>query len=135
MNEMEGATAIRECGLRVTPQRRAILGAFTGEDNGHLTADEVHAIASRQLPEVSRATVYNVLGEFVRTGLLRLVDGLGAARYDRNTDEDHHHFHCVECERLFDISPPAADKLAAGAPGFVVQRSRVLLEGVCPECA
>lgn len=125
---------LRERGLRVTPQRRAILEVVNEAHDAHLTADEIHARAVAQLPEVSRATVYNVLGEFERVGLLQVVSGLGAARYDRNVDHDHHHFRCLECGRLYDISPPAAAKLSAGIPGFKVQRTHVILEGTCPEC-
>src|SRR3954464_10743498 len=92
---------LRMAGLRVTPQRRAVWAAFSGGENGHLTADDVYELARHELPELSRATVYNSLAELVRAKLLRTVKGFGAVRYDSNLDPDHHHFHCQGCDRLY----------------------------------
>jgi Fur family ferric uptake transcriptional regulator len=129
------AARLREHGLRVTSQRRAILAAFEGGASGHLTAEEVFERARDTLPELGRATVYNTLGELVRVGLLRTVDGLGAQRFDPNLDADHHHFHCVECGGLFDVRPRGADQVALAEHGFQVHSVQILLEGTCPDCA
>ncbi len=126
--------ALRAHGLRVTPQRRAILSVFGG-DGGHLSADQVLERAGEELPELSRATVYNTLGELVRVGLLQRVDGPGATLYDPNLDADHHHFRCRSCDGLFDVHPAGADAVELLDDGFVVQRTQVLLEGLCPSCA
>jgi Fe2+ or Zn2+ uptake regulation protein len=129
------AARMRAAGLRVTPQRRAILGAFAGGATGHLTAEEVYELAGSELPELARATVYNTLGELVRVGLLRSVEGFGAVRYDPNLDESHHHFRCLSCGRLYDVHPSGADQLELTDREFTVERTQVLLEGTCAECA
>ena len=49
---------LRARGLRVTPQRRAILGAFSDGAAEHLSADEIHARAAAVVPELGRGTVY-----------------------------------------------------------------------------
>jgi Fe2+ or Zn2+ uptake regulation protein len=126
---------LREHGLRVTSQRRAILGAFRGGDAGHLTAEEVFERAREELPELARATVYNTLGEFVRVGLLRSVAGPGAQRFDPNLDSTHHHFRCHDCGKLFDIHPEGADGVGLREGGFRVTGVQILLEGTCPGCA
>jgi Fe2+ or Zn2+ uptake regulation protein len=131
----DSASRIRAAGLRVTPQRRAILGVFAGGPNGHLTADEVYERARRTVPEIARATVYNALGELVRAGLLRSVEGFGAVRYDSNLDESHHHFRCLSCGRLYDVYPRAAEQIELDDDLFTVERVQVLLEGTCPTCA
>ena len=130
----DSASRIRAAGLRVTPQRRAILGAFAQGPDGHLTADEVYERARAEVPELARATVYNALAELVRAGLLRSVEGFGAARYDSNLDSSHHHFRCRSCGRLFDVHPRSADQIELDDRGFTVERVQVLLEGSCPEC-
>lgn len=126
---------MRGAGLRVTPQRRAVLETFAAGATGHLTAEEVYERASSELPELARATVYNALRDFVRAGLLRSVDGLGPVRYDPNLDESHHHFHCLSCGGLHDIHPRGAEKVELTDEGFIVERTQVLLEGTCPKCA
>ena len=128
------ASRLREHGLRVTAQRRAILAAFDDPAVGHLSADEVHASVATELPELARATVYNTLNEFVRAGLLRRIDGFGSARYDDAAD-DHHHFRCDGCGRLFDVVPTGAEAVAIGARGFEVERTEILFRGRCPDCA
>ena len=127
---------MREAGLRVTPQRRAVWSAFGSGGDGHLAADEVFARARRRLPELSRATVYNTLAAFVEAGMLQAVESRGAVLYDPNPDPDHHHFRCRGCDRLYDVPVegvggiriPAAEK-------FVVESKTVLLRGLCPVCS
>ena len=127
---------LRAAGLRVTPQRRAVWAAFRGGERGHLTADEVYEVARHELPELSRATVYNSLAELVRAELLQTVKGLGAVRYDPNLDPDHHHFHCQGCDRLYDVHLQTAEHLQLlGEEEFVVDRKSVLFEGYCSLCS
>ncbi len=58
---------LRGRGWRMTAQRRVVAEVLDGE-HVHLTADEVHSRAVAKLPEISRATVYNTLGELVSLG-------------------------------------------------------------------
>ena len=102
----------------------------------HVTADEDYELARRELPELSRATVYNSLAELVRAELLRAVKGFGAVRYDPNLDPDHHHFHCRGCDRLYDVHPQGVEHLRLpGEEGFVADRKTVLFEGYCSLCS
>lgn len=127
---------LREAGLRVTAQRRAVWDAFERAPRGHLTADEVFERAREELPELARATVYNSLSELVRAGMLQVVEGRGALLYDRNLDPEHHHFRCRSCCRLYDVHVEGAESLGVrGQEGFAVEQKRIMLEGICPGCA
>ncbi|MGB3683744.1 MAG: Fur family transcriptional regulator [Rubrobacteraceae bacterium] len=125
---------LREAGLRVTPQRRAVWSTFEGGENGHLTADEVFEKARRELPELARATVYNALGELVRAGLLQMVEGRGATLYDPNPDPNHHHFRCRACDRLYDVQVEGLEKIGVSGEGFDVDRKNITFTGTCPNC-
>lgn len=126
---------LRTAGLRVTPQRRAIWQAFHQGVVGHLTAEEVGARARRVLPELARATVYKVLAELVRAGLLRRFEGQGVVYYDRNVDPDHQHFRCRHCDRLYDVRPVGlVDIELHDGAGFKIERRTVVFEGLCPSC-
>lgn len=127
---------MREAGLRVTPQRRAVWLAFGDGEDGHLAADEVFVRARRGLPELSRATVYNTLAAFVEAGMLQAVESRGAVLYDPNPDPDHHHFRCRGCDRLYDVPVEGVGELRiSGGKEFVVDRTTVLLRGLCPLCS
>ncbi len=125
---------LREAGLRVTPQRRAVWSAFEHGESGHLTADEVFEKARGELPELARATVYNALGELVRAGLLQMVEGRGAALYDPNPDPTHHHFRCQVCDRLYDVHVEGLEELRIIGGGFEVDRKTITFTGTCPDC-
>jgi Fe2+ or Zn2+ uptake regulation protein len=133
LSDVALAQLLRAHGLRATAQRRAIYGLFAGIENGHLSAEEVFQQARAQLPELSRATVYNALGELAEVGLLGVVEGPGPRQFDANVTP-HHHFRCRECNGLLDIAPEKIE-LTLSEQGFEVERSHVLLEGLCPKCA
>jgi Fur family transcriptional regulator, stress-responsive regulator len=129
----DAGDVLRARGLRVTPQRRAILGAFSRDAAEHLSADEIHARASAVVPELGRGTVYAALAELTELGLLAARGSPEPVRYETNT-EPHQHFRCRLCLRLFDVelADPAATGLAAA--GFVVEQIAITAEGACAEC-
>ncbi|NUU25613.1 MAG: transcriptional repressor [Streptomycetaceae bacterium] len=127
---------LRDRGWRLTAQRRVVAEVLNGE-HVHLTADEVHARAGRLLPEISRATVYNTLGELVALGEVLEVSTDGRAkRYDPNARKAHHHLVCTACLTIRDVP---ADAHAAALPeaenfGFAISGVEVTYRGLCPEC-
>lgn len=85
------------------------------------------------MPTLSRTTVYNVLSSLVDAGLTRTVFAQsGEQRYDASV-EDHGHFKCTCCGKLYDFEvevPPVSESL----PGFEVTHTDLFLTGICPEC-
>lgn len=123
---------LRERGLRSTPQRRAILRAFDGGPAEHLSADEVHSRASRELPDLGRGTVYATLAEFTELGLLAAFGTPDPVRYETNT-APHDHFRCRLCLRLFDLDTlKDGDRLVPR--GFIIERVETRAEGTCAAC-
>ena len=131
---MVSSETLRRHGLRSTPQRRAILGAFEGGVAEHLSADEVHARAQQTHPELSRATVYATLAEFTELGVLGAIGAPEPVRYETNA-EPHDHFRCRVCLRHFDLDLPPRDAAGLAPRGFSVERVETRLEGVCADCA
>lgn len=129
---------LRGRGWRLTAQRRVVAEVLDG-DHVHYTADEVHARASERLPEISRATVYNTLGELVSLGEIIEVSTDGRAkRYDPNAHHDHHHLVCSRCGTIRDVHPagnPLGDLPAQERFGFTVTAVEVTYRGICPSCA
>ncbi|MET8299331.1 transcriptional repressor [Streptomyces sp. NPDC006678] len=129
---------LRGRGWRMTSQRRVVAEVLDG-DHVHLTADEVHVRAAQRLPEISRATVYNTLGELVSLGEVMEVSTDGRAkRYDPNAHRPHQHLVCSDCGTIRDVHP-TGDPLT-GLPeeerfGFTVSEVQVVYRGLCPACA
>ena len=129
---------LRVRGWRMTAQRRVVAEVLDGE-HVHLTADEVLARATARLPEISRATVYNTLGELVALGEVTEVSTDGRAkRYDPNAHHPHQHLVCAGCGAIRDVHPegnPLADLPESERFGFTVSEVDVTYRGVCPACA
>ena len=124
---------LRARGLRSTPQRRAILGAFQGGPTEHLSTDEVYARAAESLPDLSRGTVYATLAEFSELGLLSAFGAPEPVRYETNTTH-HAHFRCRLCLRIFDLVSGLQNPEEITDPGFSVERVDTRAEGICAEC-
>jgi len=126
---LDAAARLRTAGLRPTRQRIELVGLLFGAADRHVTAESLHAEASRAGVPVSLATVYNTLHQFTDCGLLRQVV-VDAARsyFDTNTN-DHQHFFVEEDGRLIDI--PGEDIAVAGVPtppkGTTVDRIDVVV--------
>jgi Fur family ferric uptake transcriptional regulator len=129
---------LRERGWRLTAQRRVVAQVLDG-DHVHFTADEIHARAVELLPEISRATVYNTLGELVALGEVLEVSTDGRAkRYDPNAHHAHQHLICESCGTIRDVHPSAdpLGSLPAGERyGFTLSGVEVIYRGLCPACA
>ncbi|CAM5593021.1 Fur family transcriptional regulator [Streptomyces xanthochromogenes] len=128
---------LRGRGWRMTSQRRVVAEVLAG-DHVHLTADEVHGRAAQRLPEISRATVYNTLGELVSLGEVLEVSTDGRAkRYDPNAHQPHQHLVCSQCGTIRDVHPvgdPLDDLPAGERFGFTLAGAEVTYRGLCPAC-
>jgi Fe2+ or Zn2+ uptake regulation protein len=131
------AVALRERGLRVTPQRLFIYRALVELDR-HVSAEEVLAAVNAELPNISLPTVYSTLDLFKELGLVRQLGVTqGAVLYDPRIDS-HHHRICDTCGAIEDIEadPDLERALAtAGEGGFQTDRAEVLVHGRCRDCA
>ncbi|HEY2332436.1 MAG TPA: Fur family transcriptional regulator [Acidimicrobiales bacterium] len=122
---------LRAEGRKVTPQREAVIRVLSGNE-GHPTADAVHAAVVAELPMVSLRTVYQVLNDLSELGEIQAIDvGTGAARFDPNVDP-HHHLVCTVCGRVRDV--PALPVPAVEVGGFVVERAEIVFRGRCETC-
>jgi Fur family ferric uptake transcriptional regulator len=122
---------------RLTPQRRVVAEVLAGE-HIHLTAEQVHELAQRRLPEISRATVYNTLNELVAVGEIGEVDVTdGPKRYDPNVAEHHDHLVCESCHAIRDVPRAGTSPtIAKGArAGYLITGVDVTYRGLCPDCA
>lgn len=110
MNAKEIAGRLSEKGLRVTPQRIAVLGAVITLNN-HPTAEKVIEYIKQNHPNISVGTIYKVLDSLVENNLLRKVKTeSGIMRYDPLLS-NHHHLFCEETDRIEDYEDEQLDQL------------------------
>lgn len=127
---------LREHGLPVTVQRRALLEHFVGRTD-HPSVDMLHADLARTLPGVNRATVYRTLETLVELGLATRMAHQGSqGRYDPHV-ERHHHLICERCGAVEDMFSAPLDglRLPQPASGFRARDYTVQFRGLCGSCA
>ncbi|MBS2772567.1 MULTISPECIES: peroxide-responsive transcriptional repressor PerR [Anoxybacillus] len=132
----EALDTLKQTGVRITPQRHAIL-EYLVRSMSHPTADEIYKALEGKFPNMSVATVYNNLRVFKEVGLVKeLTYGDSSSRFDFVTS-DHYHIICERCGKIVDFHYPGLDEveaLASHVTGFKVSHHRMEVYGVCAEC-
>jgi Fur family peroxide stress response transcriptional regulator len=139
MNPTDFKTKLKEHGLKVTPQRMAVLEAVDVLHN-HPTAYEVRQFIMQKYPNIATGTVYKSLETLVGKGIIRRVKTeKGLLRYDAVTT-GHHHLYCAISERIEDYYDEELNKLLEEyfkqkhIKGFDIEEIRLQLIGRFPEC-
>jgi Fur family peroxide stress response transcriptional regulator len=129
-------TAHHESGLPVTMQRRAVFEAIL-DRRDHPTADQVFQVLHPRLPQLSRMTVYRILGTLVPLGLVSKTCHPGSsARFDP-TLHQHHHLVCLECGDIIDLEDARLNKLPwpdVSRCGFQIEDYHINFRGRCARC-
>ena len=127
---------MRSHGMRVTPQRVAIVGHLVGNDT-HPTVESIYDAARGEMPAISLKTVYQTVHDLEAIGEVRLLDlGTGAVRVDPNVEHAHHHLVCTVCGRVRDL-PVQFDGLTLPRryrQNFSVDDVDVIFRGTCDAC-
>jgi len=101
MDAGEFSKKLREKGLKVTPQRIAILEALA-KLNNHPAAENIIDYIRNNYPNIATATVYKVLDALAASELIQKVKTeRDVMRYDAIM-ERHHHVYCSESDRIED---------------------------------
>jgi Fur family ferric uptake transcriptional regulator len=131
---------LARAGYRRGGARRALVDLLARNPCA-LSAQEIEDELRRADQRVGRASVYRVLDELERLGLVSRIDlGGASARYEAvHPDAERHHDHlvCDECGRVTpfrDEELERAIRRAAGRVPFAVAEHEVLLHGQCVTC-
>ncbi|HLR07637.1 MAG TPA: peroxide-responsive transcriptional repressor PerR [Bacillota bacterium] len=132
----QALATLKESGVRITPQRHAVL-EYLINSMTHPTADDIYKALENKFPNMSVATVYNNLRVLREIGLVReLTYGDSSSRFDCNMT-DHYHIICNSCGKIVDFHYPTLDEveaLAEQVTGFEVSHHRMEIYGTCNEC-
>jgi Fur family ferric uptake transcriptional regulator len=120
--------------------RRAVLELLGGQSCA-LTAVEIEdALRGERSRAVSRASVYRILDELERLGLVQRVEtGQSMVRYERSheLEEHHHHLVCDACGLVMPFSDAGLERaitnLSERLP-LAVSEHEIVLHGACRDC-
>lgn len=121
-----------EHNIRPSEQRIAVL-QYLLENRTHPTADEIYVALTKDMPTLSKTTVYNVVKQLTDSGtVIALNIDDKNVRYDACTS-NHAHFKCTSCNRLFDVESPEMNERLPEE--FKPESTHVYYYGTCAECS
>ncbi len=133
MTRADLTASLVEAGIKPTEQRILILDYLLTHQQ-HPNSEQIYQELREAEKGLSRATVYNTMGIFKEKGLIRILDtGDEYAHYDIMLDE-HGHFQCYSCGKIWNIDLDTAAAYPALPAGFVSVENQVLIKGYCADC-
>jgi Fur family ferric uptake transcriptional regulator len=121
--------------------RRAVLELLGGQRCALSAVEIEDALRGARRRPVSRASIYRILDELERLGLVQRVDiGQAMVRYERvcGQEEHHHHLVCDECGTVMPFSDPALERAISSLSERVplaVSEHEIVIHGACRDCA
>jgi Fe2+ or Zn2+ uptake regulation protein len=123
---------LENAGIKPSYQRVRIF-EYMQMNRTHPTADQVFLDLKDAIPTLAKATVYNTLHALAEKGLIRELSTVQpSTRYDYAA-EDHGHFTCRICNRIYDF-PYDFDSRHSALSGFVVESQEIVQKGICQAC-
>ena len=119
--------------IRLSHQRLKLL-EYLVQNKTHPSADEIYLDLQKELPSLSKATVYNTLHLLQEAGLVNALSIEDSeSRYEIIT-ESHGHFKCTSCKKLFDFRLNMQEIESTDLADFMIEERDVYFRGLCPDC-
>jgi Fur family ferric uptake transcriptional regulator len=130
-------TVLDDAGYRLTQPRR-VVAELVAEHDGHFTAADLAASATRRRVDLSRATLFRSLDLMTELGVVERLDlPSGDHAYVPCAPAHHHHVVCSRCGRSSDVEDcgvAAAVEEIARRSGYRIESHRLELFGLCRHC-
>ncbi|MFO7890501.1 MAG: transcriptional repressor [bacterium] len=124
---------LQEAGVTPSMQRIKIL-EYLNNNRIHPSADTIYQALKKDMPTLSKTTVYNTLKTLVEHNILKELSLFEQEiRYEYNQNQ-HIHFKCIECKRVYDIDKKYKCYKNEIIEGHKVLDHQVVLKGICKHC-
>lgn len=129
--------ALRQRGMRVTPQRAIIFEAIENLE-GHITAEEIFQAVQKINPYISLATVYRTLELLQELNLINQTNfGRSQTYFALKDHGPHHHLVCIECGKIEEFEDELFEPVRATLKeqfGFQAHTDHMSIFGLCKKC-
>ena len=136
MSKMDLGKQLRDHGLRRTSGRMQILAVLAASRRPQTHAEILKRLKN---PRINRVSVYRALKKLMEVGLVHrnvIRDRVWAFELSDRCGpiQCHPHFFCKKCGKVVCMTDVSVS-LAANLPkGYVLERQKVSLEGLCAAC-
>jgi Fur family ferric uptake transcriptional regulator len=132
----EALKVLRRKGLRMTPQRQAIVSEVM-RATGHISAPAIAARVQSRMPGVTPSTIYRTLDVLEDVGIISHSHLERGAEYHHAGESGHVHLTCSRCGAEDDLSLDEADsleRLVMKHKGFRPDLTHFAISGLCRSC-
>ena len=124
---------LTEKNIKPSYQRIKILEYLINKKN-HPTADKIFNEVVKEIPTLSKATVYNTLDLLKEVKLASVITiENNETRYDAKV-ASHGHFKCESCGCIYDFEINIDNFSTDTLENFKIIEKNVYFKGVCPKC-
>ena len=127
---------MRDQGLKLTSQRRAIIDVLADQTLCHPGANFIYREAKKKAKSLSLSTVYATLSDLSRLGIIKLLEfDKKGNRYEGNINP-HINLICKNCNRILDYNLPVSidPKEIMKKSRFWITDTRLEYYGYCQGC-
>ena len=125
------AQELRKAGLKVTLPRLKILEILEASQDRHLSAEDIYRALTDSGEEIGLATVYRVLTQFERAGLVDRNNFEGGTAIFELADSAHHdHMVCIETGDVVEFYDERIEQIQeeiAAAHGYEIEDHSLVL--------
>ena len=104
------------------------------EKRNHPTVDMIYSALSKEIPTLSRTTVYNTVRLFVDKEVVQMI-GIDEqeVRYDADLHR-HAHFRCDLCGDIYDLEVESSGLFIKNTESLKIREIHYYLKGLCKHC-
>lgn len=119
--------------INLSYQRLKVLEYLT-QNRCHPTVDRIFTDLQKDIPTLSKTTVYNTLRMLAEEGFVRIITiEDNETRYDIDV-ADHGHFKCESCGAIYDFCVDMDSLKSRDLNNFTINNKDVYFKGICPKC-
>lgn len=119
--------------IRLSHQRLKVL-EYVANHRCHPTVEQIYTDLHKEIPTLSKTTVYNTLSTLIEAGLVKLITiEDNETRYDI-VSENHGHFKCESCGTIYDFKIDIDLFDSKDLNGFRINNKDVYFKGICQKC-
>lgn len=124
---------LKNHGIKPSYQRMKIY-EFLLQNKIHPTVDTIYKALNKEIPTLSKTTVYNTLNLFLEKNIVSiLVIEENETRYDALLDL-HGHFKCEKCGNIYDVEINSEMLDLSSLDGFDIKEKHIYFKGICKHC-
>lgn len=123
----------KKYGIKTSLQRVKIFN-YLNRSMTHPSVDDIYSELVKEIPSLSKTTVYNNLSLFIEKGLAREIKiDKHLARYELNRGL-HGHFMCENCGEISDFEALFINEDPENLKGFDIRTKNLYYTGLCSAC-